>query len=455
MPRTCSILFLALSHWILSGCSEVAFVVRPIPEQLRVERELAAFYQKQTSVAGFPILGSANVEDATLREAAWILRHMLVGRDDIFAALTENGVHLAVMAYSEYTSDVPEQADLKPRVYWDRRARGLGGPPVSCAEENLLSLPGDPYSTENILIHEFAHIVHASAMETLDPTFDERLRGIYEQALAAGRWAGTYAATDRKEFWAEAVQSWFDDNRENDSLHNHVNTRAELREYEPALAALCEQVLGDGEWRYLRPRERDDADRVHLSGFDFDNPPRFEWREEPVPLKPLVSIQTALGNIEVVLDYERAPVTVANFLHYVHQGFYADGSFFRVVRADNQPGDGVKIAVIQGCADLTRRAGLLPPIVIERTRDTGLRHEDGVISMARSEPDSARHHFFICVGDQPELDFGGKRNPDGQGFAAFGRVVKNMELVRRIHDSPAEGQTLVDPVLIQRAIRMN
>ncbi len=439
------------------ACAVVPAVpdVGPVPEALRAERELDPFYRKHTSVAGFPILGSAKVSDAALREAAWVVRHVLEGRDDILVALTENDVHLTVMAYDEYTSDVPEHRDLEPRVFWDRRARGLGGSPVSCAEENLLCHPGDPYSTENILIHEFAHIVHGSALRTLDPTFDERLKAAYARALESGRWEGTYAATDRSEYWAEAVQSWFDDNRENDSLHNHVNTRAELREYDPALAALCEEVLGDREWRYVKPARRARGDRAHLAGLDLDDLPRFEWRDEPIPARPRVSIQTALGDIEVELDYERAPVTVANFLHYVHQGFYSDGTFFRVVTADNQPDDAVKIEVIQACADPAREDELLPPISLERTRDTGLRHLDGTLSMGRFGPDTAQHHFFICVGDQPELDFAGKRNPDGQGFAAFGRVVEDMDLVRRIQKMPAEGQTLTPPVSIQRAIRLN
>ena len=93
----------------------------------------------------------------------------------------------------------------------------------------------------------------------------------------------------------------------------------------------------------------------------------------------------------------------------------------------------------------------MPSIAIERTCDTGLRHTDGVISMARDGPDTATHHFFICVGDLPELDFGGKRNPDGQGFAAFGRVVTGMDVVRKTHGSPADGQRLTPPIRIYRA----
>jgi peptidyl-prolyl cis-trans isomerase A (cyclophilin A) len=170
--------------------------------------------------------------------------------------------------------------------------------------------------------------------------------------------------------------------------------------------------------------------------------------------KPVrVLIQTEKGDIEAELDAARAPLTVANFLRYVEGKLYDGGRFHRTVRADNQPDDKVKIGVIQAGLDPARARDELPPIKLERTRDTGLKHKDGTISMARDGPDTATADFFICVGDQPELDFGGKRNPDGQGFAAFGRVVKGMEVVRAIQAAPAEGQTLRPPVKIVKATR--
>jgi peptidyl-prolyl cis-trans isomerase A (cyclophilin A) len=164
-------------------------------------------------------------------------------------------------------------------------------------------------------------------------------------------------------------------------------------------------------------------------------------------------IETTLGDIEVEIDPERAPVTSANFLKYVEGGFYNGGSFHRAVRMDNQPDDKIRIEVVQASAsaDQLKRKPPFPPIVLERTRDTGLRHVDGTISMARSGPDTATHSFFICVGDQPVLDYGGMRNPDGQGFAAFGRVVRGMEVVRKIHQQETEKQTLTPAIKIIRA----
>lgn len=162
---------------------------------------------------------------------------------------------------------------------------------------------------------------------------------------------------------------------------------------------------------------------------------------------PRVIIRTTMGDIEVEVDTVRAPVTAANFLRYVDLGFYRFGRFHRTVRADNQPNNPVKIAVIQAGLD-SLRVKDFPPIKLERTSRTGLRHKDGTISMARDGPDTATSDFFICIGDQPALDFGGKRNPDGQGFAAFGRVLLGMDVVRRIQAAPAKGQSLQPPVAI-------
>jgi len=429
--------------------------VGPISETLRERLDLDPFYAKQIVVDDFPIVGSSRVTEPALREAAWILQHLLEDRPDLLAAMAEQKAKVVVMAWNEYTTDVPEHRHLKPRVYWDRRARGLGGATVSCGEENLLGYPNDPYATENLLIHEFAHGLHGIGLKAVDPTFDRRLQQAYQEAIENGLWEGTYAATNHEEYWAEAVQSWFDDNRENDSLHNHVNTRAELRLYDPALAALCEGVFGDHTWRYRKPTEREPANRAHLAGYDPNQTPRFRWRDEPVPDQPLVRVQTAVGDIELELDRRAAPVTVTNFLDYVHEGLYGDGRFFRTVTTANQADSAVPIEVIQAQADPGRAADFPPPIRLERTRDTKLNHRAGTISMARMEPDTAQDHFFICLTDQPELDFGGARNPDGQGFAAFGRVVKGMEVARKIHQAPAEGEQLMPPIRIQRAIRLN
>jgi peptidyl-prolyl cis-trans isomerase A (cyclophilin A) len=163
-----------------------------------------------------------------------------------------------------------------------------------------------------------------------------------------------------------------------------------------------------------------------------------------------VLIQTELGDIEIELETERAPVTAENFLKYVDAGHYEGGRFHRTVKLnpDNQPNNQIKIEVIQAGVNPEKEKQGFPPIKLERTSVTGLKHKDGVASMARLGPDTGASDFFICIGDQPELDFGGKRNPDGQGFAAFGRVIKGMDVVKKIHQSPVEAQRLTPPIKI-------
>ena len=182
-----------------------------------------------------------------------------------------------------------------------------------------------------------------------------------------------------------------------------------------------------------------------------------------------VKLTTALGAIELELYPDRAPITVANFLSYVDAGYYNGAQFYRVVRMDNQLHSPVKIEVIQGGLGVASyeddREPEFPPIAHETTQQTGLLHVDGTLSMARLAPGSATSEFFICIGAQPSLDFGGARNPDGQGFAAFGQVTAGMEVVRAIQQRSSDaavpeqraairGQVLDEPVIIELAERL-
>lgn len=168
-----------------------------------------------------------------------------------------------------------------------------------------------------------------------------------------------------------------------------------------------------------------------------------------------VEIVTSVGTIRAEIYEDQAPVTAENFLAYVDDALFDGGTFYRVVRMDNQPNDSVRIEVIQAGPDGPAvRERLRPPIPLERTSDTGLLHVDGALSMARGGPDTARSSFFICIGDQPSLDFGGNRNLDGQGFAAFGRVTEGMDIVRQIQSGLVDGQRLVDPIRIERIRRV-
>ncbi|MFA6958891.1 MAG: peptidylprolyl isomerase [Thermoanaerobaculia bacterium] len=176
----------------------------------------------------------------------------------------------------------------------------------------------------------------------------------------------------------------------------------------------------------------------------------------PLMAQPRVAITTPLGEIVVELDAESAPITTGNFLlNLVDRGELDGATFYRVVTKTNQPDNDVKIEVIQGGLGGNPKAPELEPIAHETTKVSRLKHLDGTISMARREPGTASSEFFICVGDQPELDFGGKRNPDGQGFAAFGRVISGMDVVRAIHKLPADGQMLKEQVRITSVKRVD
>jgi len=249
------------------------------PDEVVKSFKLDPFYRKYITAGGIPVISSARVSDYALLEAAHLINRMLDGRKDICKALVANKVRFAVMGVDEFTTDVPEHSGLKPKGFWDMRARGLESLPdrlaTSCGEENLLCYKGDPYVKENILIHEFAHTIHHMGLSHVDKTFDKRLDKLYRKAMAKGLWEGMYAAENRTEYWAEAVQSWFDTNRQNDHCHNHVNTREELKKYDPDLARLVAEVFGDKPWRYVRPSDRKKPG--HLKGYDPTKAPRFTW----------------------------------------------------------------------------------------------------------------------------------------------------------------------------------
>jgi hypothetical protein len=300
-PRIAQHLLLIL----MLGCSAVladapatrpAVVAPPADEARRLS--LHASYAKYVSADGFPVVASAKVNDYALQEAAYLVRHMLGHRPDCRDAMIRNQVRLSVMAYNEFTTDVPEHADLKPADRWNRRARGLGPtrarPAVSCGEENLLNYPGDPYAAENILIHEFAHAIHLMGMTTVDPTFDDRLKSAYESARKKGLWKDTYAMTNHAEYWGEGTQSWFNTNRRNDRDHGDIDTREKLKAYDPDLAKLLAEVYGDTPWRYARPLTRPPEDRPHLAGYDASKAPRFVWPKtfatsQPAATQPAAS----------------------------------------------------------------------------------------------------------------------------------------------------------------------
>ena len=176
-----------------------------------------------------------------------------------------------------------------------------------------------------------------------------------------------------------------------------------------------------------------------------------------------VRVQTELGDIVLEVDRVKAPATAANFLRYVDAGHFDGGEWHRTVKMDNQPESTIKIEVIQAGVNPNRAKEGFAAIALEHTNKSGLRHKDGVVSMARGGPDSATSGWFICINDQPSLDFGGMRNPDGQGFGAFGRVVSGMDVVRKIQAAPSsatrttntDAQRLTPPIKILKVSRIS
>lgn len=280
---------------IVDGAKE-AEVVSKVPVQgfrydPTARQCVPAFYTQVVRPQGYPICGSAKVNPYALKEAAYLANLMLAKRPDVREAMIASGSRLCILAHDEFTTDQPEWAWLEKvpvpgfesmsiKDYRDARARGMGGSATdlfcSCAEENLLAYEGDPYSTECIFIHEFAHNIHLRGLANVDPTFDKRVKSAFDAAMKAGLWKGKYASVNHHEYFAEGVQSWFDNNRENDHDHNHVNTRAELLAYDPGLAALCREVFGDTELKYTKPTTRLTG---HLEGYDPAKAPRFAWPE--------------------------------------------------------------------------------------------------------------------------------------------------------------------------------
>lgn len=167
-----------------------------------------------------------------------------------------------------------------------------------------------------------------------------------------------------------------------------------------------------------------------------------------------LTLETEFGPIAIEIYTQAAPLTSRNFLNYIELEKFKGAHFYRVVTADNQPDNDIKIAVVQGGLGWNKHPNRMAAIAHEDTNQTGLKHLDGTISMARDEPGSADAEFFICIGNQPELDFGGRRNSDGQGFAVFGRVISGMDIINKIHQQPNQAQLLAKPIAITNVQRV-
>ncbi len=172
--------------------------------------------------------------------------------------------------------------------------------------------------------------------------------------------------------------------------------------------------------------------------------------------EPTIKIKTNFGDIIVELYPEKAPKTVAAFLSYVDSGYYKNSSFYRVLKEEDQPSNAFKSNLIQGgiWQSQNKKQLSLSGIPHETTKQTGILHKDGAISLARNAPGSANTEFFIVIGDQPAYDYGGAANMDGQGFAAFGKVIKGMDVVKQIHQQPDNQTNFMPPLAINDIVRL-
>jgi hypothetical protein len=231
------------------------------------ELKLDPFYKKYTDALGIPIASSEKAPDIALLAARDIVIHMLAKRPDIREALVAEHWRIGVMAQSEMTTDIPEHSNLKKpsiehvtaieranyakitkltdKQYWDKRARGLGGNPTTCAEENLLGYPETRYFGENICVHEFSHAIHFGGIRTADPKLFQEIEDAYKNAMAQGLWKGQYAETNSGEYWAEGTQFWFYSNYEYVDGTRRINSPDDLKMYDPRLYELLSRVYPD------------------------------------------------------------------------------------------------------------------------------------------------------------------------------------------------------------------
>lgn len=218
-------------------------------------KNIPAFYKKHIETEGLYVTSSERVNDEALLKACDIISLMLAKRADVKAHMVKKGCHVMVIGKDEATCDLPEFAHIcnspDSIAYWNWRARGFGGAPedefsASCGEENLLSLPQDKYTGENILIHEFAHLIHMVGIVGVEPDFNNRLESLWKSARDKGLWANTYAISNKEEYFAEGVQSFFDCNRyaePTNGVHNSINRRTKLKAYDPDMYRLLQEYF--------------------------------------------------------------------------------------------------------------------------------------------------------------------------------------------------------------------
>ena len=261
---------------------EIDHIPEPVPPPaiVRAYFQLDPFYEQWIDVGGLPVIASAKVNPYALKEAAWLILKMIGHRPEVLRAMVGNQTRFVVIGHTEIITEIPEYREDAPPNFLVYRERGWGGSrnaTVSSSEEDLLNYPGNFAIRYEALIHEVAHAIHRLGLNTFDPTFDERLGIVYEAAMKKGLWRGTYASSDRREYWAEGTHAWFFPNG-GGSFDRFGDTRQALKGYDPGLSELLTEIYGDSQWRYTPIAER--THQKHLQGFDPQKSPVFQgWPE--------------------------------------------------------------------------------------------------------------------------------------------------------------------------------
>ena len=252
---------------------DTANIPEPVPPPAAVRDffQLDPYYQQWVNVRGFPVLASAEVSPYALKEAVWVLYQMIGHRPDVLTVMAARTVRLVIVPHNKHTSDMPESDTGRVGFFWELRRRGVycrtRCPISSKTEEQLLGTAG----TGSSPIHGFGHLFQDWGLNWIDPTFDNRVRALYNMAIAEGLYQDRYAGTNDSEYWAEGVDAWFDDADPNQHV---APTRSALKKYDPRLARLLTEVFGDGDWRYTRPATR--THLPHLQGFNPEEAPVYQ-----------------------------------------------------------------------------------------------------------------------------------------------------------------------------------
>ena len=270
---TVTLLLVSFLFLPIGIASDVPFDVTDIPEPIPPPQavrdffQLDPYYQQWINVRGFPVLASAEVSPYAVKEAAWIIGHMIGHRPDVLRVMAERTARFSIVPHNKHTSDMPESNTGRLSFFWDVRHRTVhckGCPIASTTEEALIGKSSSP-------IHEFGHPLQDWGLNGVDPTFNNRVITLYDMAKAEGLYQGRYAGSTQAEYWADGVASWFHDTNPN---QHAALTRSALKKYDSRLAKLLTEVFGDGDWRYTRPATR--THLPHLQGFNPQEAPIYQ-----------------------------------------------------------------------------------------------------------------------------------------------------------------------------------